>query len=230
MKSMQSESKNNILKITKIIAFILWAAIIIFVLIHRRDITISKILNYTPDNPLLAAIAIQGMFALKSMTFVFYSGFFYIINGLLFPLPLAILLNMLGTMVMVLIPYNLGHLMGSKYAEELTSKYSALKAIENARNSNEIAFIILMRCVKVVNFDLGSMYMGSVNMRLPLVLLGSVAGMLPDIVLFPIIGANLDNPGSPAFWLALGLDAAIAVITVVISKKYTKKESRNDSF
>ena len=165
----------------------------------------------------------MGFFALKSLTVVFYSGLLYLANGALFPLPAAILLNILGTMVMVLIPYCTAHSFGSEYAVSLLKKHPKLKAVEALRRGNDLAFAVLLRSVNIVNFDIGSMYMGAVGLRLPLVLLGSALGKAADIVLYPIIGENLGNPRSSAFWAALGLDCLIAVITILITARMKKE-------
>ena len=218
-ESSRERPGNGLIRIVRAVTALIWAGLIVFALIHRDDISIDNILGYTPDNPFLAALAVQAMFVLKSLTFVFYSGALYIVNGILFPLPVAILLNILGTMVMTVTPYALGRSLGTERADELRQKYSGIGKVEELRNRNETAFVILLRCVKVVNFDLGSTFLGAAGADLPVVWLGSVLGMLPDIVLFPVIGANLDDPGSPAFWIAIGLDILIAVVTVVISKK-----------
>lgn len=220
---MKQTSKVRALRIA---AILLWCAILVWAILNRSRFTLDAILSYTPESPLLAAVIMMGFFALKSLTVVFYSGLLYLANGALFPLPATILLNILGTCVMVLIPYHTGRGVGAEYAVALAEKYPKLKAAEALRNRNRLAFVTLLRSVKVVNFDIGSMYMGAVRLPLPIALLGSVLGMAADIVLFPIIGENLGNPRSSAFWAALGLDLMISAITIWISKR-KKKEDTN---
>ena len=125
---------------------------------------------------------------------------------------------------MVLAPYLLARRLGSDCAASLRNKYPKLKAAEALRRSNDLAFVTLLRSVKLVNFDLGSMYLGAVRITLPHALLGSVLGMSVDIILFPIIGGNLSNPHAAAFWLALGLDLLVSLMTIFISKAVAKKE------
>ena len=210
----------------RIAAILLWCAVIIWAVLNRSRFTLDSILSYTPESPLLAAIIMMGFFALKSLTVVFYSGLLYLANGSLFPLPAAILLNILGTVVMVLIPYCTARSFGSGYAAALLKKHPKLKAVEALRRGNDLVFAIVLRSVNIVNFDIGSMYMGAVGLRLPLVLLGSALGKAADIVLYPIIGENLGNPRSAAFWAALGLDLLISVMTILISMRM-KKENTN---
>jgi len=209
----------------RIAAILLWCAVLVWAILNRSRFTLDAILSYTPESPLLAAVIMMGFFALKSLTVVFYSGLLYVADGLLFPLPIAILLNILGTVVMVLIPYCTAHSFGSEYAAALLKKHPKLKAVEALRRGNDLAFAVLLRSVNIVNFDIGSMYMGAVGLRLPLVLLGSALGKAADIVLYPIIGENLGNPRSSAFWAALSLDLLLSVITVWIAVQMKKRNT-----
>ena len=213
------------LRALRIAAILLWCAVLIWAILNRSRFSLDAILNYSPRSPVLTAAFIMGLFALKSVTVFFYSGLLYVADGLLFPLPIAILLNVLGTMVMVLIPYCTAHSFGSEYAASLLKKHPKLKTMEALRRGNDLAFAVLLRSVNIVNFDIGSMYMGAVGLRLPLVLLGSALGKAADIVLYPIIGENLGNPRSSAFWLALSLDLLLSVITVWIAVQMKKRNT-----
>ena len=219
MRYTKDSADKRILTILRLTAIVLWGSLLIFLLLHRREINVESVLNYTPSNPLLAALVIESFFVLKSISIVFYSGILYIATGFLFPLPVAILLNVLGTILMILIPYAVGRRLGSSYASSIREKRPAFRKIEKMRSERPIPFIVLLRCVKIVNFDLGSMYLGAVSVPLPTVIFGSLLGMLPDMVLYPIIGENLTEPTSLAFWLAIGLDVLITVIASLFSRK-----------
>ena len=104
------------MKIGKKLLIMIWAAIILVFLIKRKDITVEGILNYTPENPIRAVFMMLGLFALKSLSIVIYSGILYVINGILFPLPAAIIMNICGSAVMVTLPYVIGRKMGSRAA------------------------------------------------------------------------------------------------------------------
>lgn len=55
-----------------------------------------------------------ALFAVKSLSIFLYSGLLYAASGILFPLPVAIAVNIAGTAVMVSIPYWLGKRLGSQ--------------------------------------------------------------------------------------------------------------------
>ena len=126
-------------KAFQIIALIIWAGIVLYALLHRDEITLETVLNYTPDKPFLASLVMLGLFALKSISLVIYSGLLYAASGIVFPLPLAILVNILGTIVMVAVHYVPAHRIGAARAGELYEKYPRLKSIKEFRGENDLA-------------------------------------------------------------------------------------------
>ena len=84
-------SHDTLSKVLRIFGIAAWAGIMLFAVLHRGDFTLDGILSYTPENPLLAFAVLMALFALKSLTVVFYAGALYAAGGVLFPLPIAIL-------------------------------------------------------------------------------------------------------------------------------------------
>ena len=206
-------------KAFQISALIIWAGIVLYALLHRDEITLETVLNYTPDKPFLASLVMLGLFALKSISLVIYSGLLYAASGIVFPLPLAILVNILGTIVMVAVHYVPAHRIGAARAGELYEKYPRLKSIKEFRGENDLAFAVLLRAVKVVNFDVGSMYMGAAGFHILPCLIGSVLGMFSEIVLFPIMGMSLGDKRTFLFWTTLVVDLLIALVMLLWAKK-----------
>ena len=216
----QSDRRSNALRIA---ALGIWAALILFAFLHRRELTLERILSYTPQNPILAVMIMMALFALKSLSLVMYSGLLYAASGSLFPLPLAILVNICGTVVMASVHYFPARHIGAGKVCELREKYPRLKAIESFRGKNDFAFSVLLRTVQVVSFDIGSIYMGAAGLRAVPFLLGSVAGKLTDIILFPIMGASLSDARFAPFWLTVAADLLIAAVTFFWVKKQSRK-------
>lgn len=86
-------------------AFLLcvWAVIIVLCICFRKSLTPERIAGMTPANSFLAALVLLALFALKSPTVVIYAPLLYAVSGLLFPLPAAITINLVGTLIMVTI-------------------------------------------------------------------------------------------------------------------------------
>ena len=48
-----------------------------------------------------------------------------------------------------------------------------------------------------------------------LCLLGGLLGGLPSLLAATLLGASVSQPGSPAFWLALGITAGVSVLSLL---------------
>ena len=89
-----------------------WIAIVCVCFFNRDKFSVDEVLRFTPSEPWLAALIMLLLFALKSLSVVVYCGILYAADGILFSLPVAILMNILGTAVMVSVPYFIGRRRG----------------------------------------------------------------------------------------------------------------------
>lgn len=211
-------------KILRVIALCVWAALLIYALIHRGDFTLDRILHYTPERPLLAFGVLMLFFALKSLTVFFYSGVIYIASGVLFPAPIAILVNFCGTVVMALIPYLLGRAFDLKSTNELREKHPKIKEFDHMRDANSFAFVVVLRCINIVNLDIGSLYCGAAKIAPVPFLLGTLLGKLTDIIMLSVMGESVETRNSAPFLIALAIDLSIAGIVTLWSKKRNEKK------
>ena len=221
------QKRDTLGKALRVFAAAAWAGIILFAFLHRKDFTLDGILSYTPESPLLALFVLMCLYALKSLTVVFYAGALYAAGGVLFPLPASILMGLCGTLVMALIPYFLARRLGAARADELREKYPKLKKLEAIRSRNGFAFVVVLRCINIVNFDIGSMYCGAARQPLPTFLAGSLLGKLVDIVMWSVMGATLDDRNPVPFLIALAIDLSIALAVVLWSRKQNQKEAQD---
>ena len=112
---------------------LIWAAIVIFCFIPRNDISIAEILSFEPKNKLTAAFILIAMFGIKSLSIVIYNGILYVAAGIMFPLPIAVLVNIIGTAVMVSLPYVIGRFIGTSAVERIVSKYPKAQQVKELR-------------------------------------------------------------------------------------------------
>lgn len=208
----------------RILAVLAWVGAIVFAIVHRKDVSLDLVLNYTPDNTLLAVFVLLLFFVLKSLTVVFYSGILYAASGLMFPLPLALAVSLLGTLIMSLVPYVFARGLGVRQAETLRGKYPKLREFETMRSLHNFAFVVALRCVNIVNHDVGSMYCGAAGIPLAPFLLGSLVGKVTDIVMFSVLGTSLERRDPMPFFIALAIDLSIALLITLWSRKHNSKE------
>ena len=198
----------------QIILILVWAALLLFCLLNKDRFTVDGVLSYTPENAVLSAAFMMFLFALKSISVFIFSGILFAANGILFPLPAAILLNVLGAAVMASLPYWLGRRLGGDVVGRIVEKYPKAAAFRQLQTGHELLFSFIARAVNILPSDIVSLYMGAMGISYRKYLPGSILGMLLSLITFPIMGMNIANPGSPAFLWSIGIQAAVSAVSI----------------
>ncbi len=200
-----------------------WAAVILVCLHYRDRITVDGIVNLTPSNSFLAALVLLALFAVKSVTIVVYGALLYAASGILFPLPAALAVNLLGTIIMITIPYLIGSASGSEAIRRIEEKHPKAALLRDFRAQNDWMFALLVRVLGPLPGDLIGAYMGAAGVRYPHYVLGSLLAMLPSMLTFSVMGGSVGDAGSPRFIVSAVLQAALSVGSILACLIYCKK-------
>ena len=187
------QNKRTLQKIIKYGALTVWAILIVLVVVNRNKITADLIVNYTPSNLFLAAVVMLLLFALKTMSVFFYSGILYAASGFIFPLPAALLVNALGLMVMISEGYLNGRFLGSDLVGTVSEKYPTITPILKLEDKRPFLFTLLLRMMKIINFDMGSMYMGATKAAFGPYAAASFLTVVPELILFAVVGKGISD-------------------------------------
>lgn len=212
----------NGINILLVFASCIWLVIIGVCIMQRDKITVDSILHFTPENPFLAVIVLLLLFALKSISIILYSGVLYIAAGVLFPLPIAIIVNLCGTAVMVTIPYFIGKKAGTPLVNQILQKHPKAALLKKIRTGNDFIFCFLSRIINVLPCDLVSMYMGAIQIKYGSYLLGCLLGMLPPMITFPVMGMSITDIHSPQFIVALCIELSFMIVSATVCTIYWK--------
>ncbi|MBQ7931992.1 MAG: TVP38/TMEM64 family protein [Clostridia bacterium] len=214
--------KENKIKVSKTadilrkgIPVFFWAAVILLCFLYRDRITVENIVNFTPENPVLAVGIMLLLFAFKSVTFVIYGSILYAVNGILFPLPFAILLNMAGSAIMATLPFLIGRRKGSGLLVKLTEKYPKLSVLRKLPSENGFFLSMVIRLMGYLPGDVVSMYFGASGIRYREYLTGTLIGLTPSIVIFTVMGMSADDVTSPAFIISVCCEILTALTSII---------------
>lgn len=190
-----------------------------------RGVTIQHILDFTPENLWLAALVMVGLFALKSMSLFFPMLILIAASGSIFPTFLsAFIVNCVGVAVMILIPYAVGRFAEREFVEGLINKHKNAAKLRELKSDNELFIAYFLRVINILPCDLVSMFLGSAGFGLWKYMLGSFLGILPGIVTTTLMGANVEHPTSPKFWLSVVVEFVFAGASSVWYYFYKKKK------
>ena len=179
----------------------------------QHHITMEEVLSWQPENLVLAAAVLLCFFAVKSASVFIPLMIPQILAGHLYPRDIALLINLLGLVIVMSVPYWIGKRLGRAKMEQLLQKYPKIQNILKAQDDNKMAFTFMLRACCVPLADMVTMYLGATGMPYLTNVIGGTLGSFPSMVLTTFLGANIRNPESPAFWKALALN----VVWVILS-------------
>ncbi len=155
-----------------------------------------------------------------------YCGILFTAAGILFPLPLAMLVSFLGAVIMVSLPYCLGRWIGGGLIDSIIRKYPKTAFLRQLQMENELFLSFITRAINILPSDILSLYMGASGIHYGKYLLGSIAGMLMTIVTFPIINSSITDPASPLFIASVVIQVVVTVVSITGYAMYLKKKNR----
>lgn len=214
-------------KTLKIISTVLFTAFVcalfVLCLAYREQITADQITKLTPKNQLAAVIFMLLVFALKSLCVFIYCGILYAACGMVFPIQLAVLVNILGTVVMTSVPYLIGRNAGSRHIEKMLKKHPKMSVLKKAQDKNSFFLSFMVRITGLLPSDLVSAYFGASGITYGKYILSTVLGFLPMIIAFSFMGMSAHDITSPAFIISAGLNLVIMILSTVIYILILKK-------
>lgn len=146
---------------------------------------------------------------------------------MLFSLPVAVLINLCGTIIMLTIPYCIGRKAGGTAVNYVREKYPKVQEVQSMRVKSDLFFAFLVRVCRIPS-DVASLYMGSVNVVYKEYLFGSLLGLLPPMITYSIMGTSVSDIRSPKFLIALGIEILYAIATTVFYGIYRKKNNKGN--
>ena len=203
------------------------AGAMLWLFLSGEELSVDTVLSYTPKIPLLAALFLLLLYALKSLSLTLPILLLDTVCGVLFPLPVAILVATLGTAITLTIPYFIGRGAGPDMTEKLQQKHPRLRELREMRSRNELFLAFLIRIVGILPCDVVSLYLGNTRMPFPKYLLGGVLGFLPDVLTATVVGMKADDRSSPWFWGAIALNLLVAGGSTLFYALYRKRQNRS---
>ena len=214
-------------------AIVFWAAIVIFCLIYKDKITVDNIVVYAPDNMLVAAVVMLMLFAVKSVLVFVYCGLLYAASGILFPVPIAILVNILGSLIMAAIPFWIGKRVGVTLVDGLLQNHPKLKFLKDAPNKSPFFMSFFVRIIGILPSDIIGLYFGATGVRYKSYITGAILGMLPQTVTFCLMGMSINDVTSPEFLISFICELSLMIVSftayVIWMKRMKNKEQAKKS-
>ena len=174
----------------RIVVSVVIIAVIIWKFEEFQNIDVRGIVSAS-GNLAIAIASILGIYLLKAIVFVVPASLVYIAVGLALPTFIAIPVNIAGILLEVCVTYVLGKLLGGNIVTNKLRKVKYGDKILALHEKNKLSAIFAIRVLPVFPIDIVSLFLGAVKMKFIPYLLISLAGILPRVILFTILGDGL---------------------------------------
>lgn len=212
----------KIRKLLPLLVMLLIAGGAVAFILTRGSIGVQELLAWSPENKWLAALAALAAYALKSQTVVVPYALIATAVGLIFDLPAALAVNTLGSVVCISLPYLTGRGSDGVLVDALLARQPRMRAFYEANRRHLFLVSLVLRVANLSNDILGLIF-GSLKMKYWEYLLSSLVGILPAMVLYTVLGNDLDPFSAPVL-ISFGVDvASIAAAFLLLRARGGKK-------
>lgn len=212
----------KIRKLLPLLVMLLIAGGAVVFILTRGSIGVQELLAWSPENKWLAALAALAAYALKSQTVVVPYALIATAVGLIFDLPAALAVNTLGSVVCISLPYLTGRGSDGVLVDALLARQPRMRAFYEANRRHLFLVSLVLRVANLSNDILGLIF-GSLKMKYWEYLLSSLVGILPAMVLYTVLGNDLDPLSAPVL-ICFGVDvASIAAAFLLLRARGGKK-------
>ncbi len=226
---MKNKIKNTLCTILRFAPLVICAVFMCIYLFSGKEITAESLLNFAPEEPLFAAIFLLLLYAFKSLTVFFPIIILNVLGGFLFEPDHALIINSIGVLVELTIPYWIGRASGTGFANKLCKRHPKLTEIIGEGSDNNFFMSFFLRVISCLPGDAVSMYFGARKVPFGTCLLGSFLGTLPGMITATLLGMNITDPSSTMFWVSIGLTIGVSVISFLIYFLWRRAKKKKTS-
>lgn len=210
-----------------------FAVVLIFALslgvsmyMKKHNLGLERLIGIEGGGMVMAIFIALLLFAIKGVVMFIPPGLYLAVGAVMNDEIIAFLVNLTGIVICLSIAYFNGTKITVERAKEIYRKFPKIKMLDDFESENSLLFSFLIRIFGIVPCDVVSMYCGIKKIPYKEYLLGSVAGMIPGLILTGIIGANITNPLSVPFLGSCALQLAGTLGSLYIYKKKIKRKDK----
>ena len=193
-------------------------AAVVSVLVWRGVLDVEDIARTVSDNKAAAFFVLMALFLLKGVSLGILYGAVLFASAMVYDLPTAIAVNILGSVMCISVSYLVGRTSKSLTFQGVLDKYPKFGRYLN--NADKHSFLT---CFVVHSLHLSTEVQGVLFglIRTPYFayITSSMIALLPSMLVYTVFGSAWDYK-SPLLWLFLASDAIVVIVGLVLGKKY----------
>lgn len=228
----------KLIKVMQAVTGVILLALMVLCLILKKkyDISLKNVDGLSEmigSNLVRAALIIIGVSVLKSFALVFPPAVVFAVCGYIMPhWGVALVINEIGMILSLFIPYFLGRFTGADMVDSLAKRFKPVNKINDYAGANERTLAFIIKFSGVIPGDLSSLLFGAMKLSLGNYAVGAALGMTPLVVVYTFFGVALHHAKEMPWLMAIPV-ATVVLFTLIGSfvakKTASKKPAENDT-
>lgn len=211
----------------RIVAAVAVIALVIWKFRDLQNIDVRALVEAS-SGTFAAILTVLAVYLIKGITFVVPASLVYIAVGMAFPPVVALLVNFAGILIEILVSYLAGIILGGDFVTKKLEKNKYGAKILSLQNNRKNSAIFVVRVLPVFPIDLVSLFLGAIGMKLLPYILVSLAGIMPRVILFTLLGDGIYDyipmkAVIPAAAILIAVALIIWIIRYIIKSKKAEK-------
>lgn len=211
------QAKHKWLELSAALAAALAMTAVLILILKNPDGITDWLLTHMPQAVALQVLIVLVLYFLQGLVPFFMYNIVVLISGLLFPFPMAMAINCVGTIACMIGPYWAGKYLRVPWLERKLAENRLLNRFAKGHNGSQFLLSYLLRAIGMSNTILG-LFFGSLDMRFRDFLISGLLGILPNMICFSILGST-KSLKSPALWVTVGIYVLIFLLALAYFKK-----------
>lgn len=181
------------------------------------------------ENRYLIAFAILGVYVLRAFLPIPFP-FIMMMTGIMFEPVHSILINTVGTSIVLLITYFWGRFTNGGVAMKKLEKYDNIREIMKNHGNTKLGVLVALRFVPSIPVNFVSKAYGGMKFPLDGFMVASLLGIFPKIWVYSVVGGNISQPFTWRFMgpiIFLLILSGIVTLIVNISLEQRRGENKN---
>lgn len=196
---------------------VLVLAVVIGVLLLTDKLDAKTLIVTVQDNKPIALLVIMALYVIKGLSMLFPVAAILIGTSVVFDLPSAIVISLIGNAICVSISYFMGRASKELTFDGYMEKYPKFKKYFSNAQKNNFVFSFVVH-TSHLSMEAQGILFGLIRTPYLAYLAGTMLALLPSTMYYLIFGNDFDLT-RPGLWVFIGLDVLTVIIGILIGKK-----------
>lgn len=186
----------------------------------RKHISMRYLKGYILSYGNFAAVVFIIIYSLKPVVLVIPTSLLSVLAGNIFGPMYAFVLSMIGCFFSASLAFFLAHMLGKPFVDKMLR--GKVFKLDNRIEEHGFLIMLLMRLSFVFPYDPLSYAAGLTKMRYTDFILGTMLGIIPEMLSYSFMGKHLNRPFSIKMLIPIAAMTGVAVTASYLYRRYKK--------